>query len=415
MIPLRVGFFLALKQIKRSNKWTTILIVFVMTLTFLNLVVISGILVGLIQGSEDAFRERYAGDIIISKLVQQPYIQHTTDIINTLASTPGVSDYTLRYLQGGKIENDYQNSLLKNNEVSAAGSGIFAGIDPVKEDKLFGLSKYLIEGSYLAPNDFDQIVIGANLDYKYTPIDSPGFRPLRNVVPGSKVRVTIGSTTRQMTIKGIIKTKDGELDSRVFINAEQLRGMLGRNDYNADEIAVIVDKKVDPATVQKSLMDKGYGQFATIQVWSEAIPQFLDQIKTTFSILGNLIGGIGLVVASITIFIVIFVNIVTRRKYIGILKGIGITPQTIEMSYIFQSIFYAVCGSVLGMIIVFFFLQPYIAAHPINFPFSDGILVATVSGTFLRAGVLLVATLIAGYVPARLIVRKNTLDAILGR
>lgn len=60
-------------------------------------------------------------------------------------------------------------------------------------------------------------------------------------------------------------------------------------------------------------------------------------------------------------------------------------------------------------------LKPYFDAYPIDFPFSDGILVATVSGTLARAGILFVATIIAGYIPARIVVRQNTLDAILGR
>jgi len=121
------------------------------------------------------------------------------------------------------------------------------------------------------------------------------------------------------------------------------------------------------------------------------------------------------VVASITIFIVIFVNAITRRRFIGILKGIGISRRAITISYVLQSMFYAVSGAVVGMVIVFFLLAPYFAAHPINFPFSDGILVATVGGTFIRALILLLATLGAGYIPARLVIRQNTLDAILGR
>ena len=47
---LSLGFYLAHRQLKRSNIWTTGLIIFVMTLTFLNLVVISGILVGIVEG-----------------------------------------------------------------------------------------------------------------------------------------------------------------------------------------------------------------------------------------------------------------------------------------------------------------------------------------------------------------------------
>ena len=147
----------------------------------------------------------------------------------------------------------------------------------------------------------------------------------------------------------------------------------------------------------------------------EAIPKFLKDIKGTFSILGNAISGIGLVVACITIFIVIFVNAITRRRFIGILKGIGISERAIKFSYVLQSLFYALSGVVIGSCIVFFFLKPLIAAHPINFPFSDGILVATVGGTMTKALILFIATVIAGYIPARMVVRQNTLNAILGR
>jgi len=64
---------------------------------------------------------------------------------------------------------------------------------------------------------------------------------------------------------------------------------------------------------------------------------------------------------------------------------------------------------------LYVFLQPAIAAHPIDFPFSDGILVAPIGGTMLRIGLLMLTTLVAGFIPARMVVRKNTLDSILGR
>jgi ABC-type antimicrobial peptide transport system permease subunit len=128
-----------------------------------------------------------------------------------------------------------------------------------------------------------------------------------------------------------------------------------------------------------------------------------------------MLGSIGLVVASITIFIVIYINAITRRKFIGILKGIGIDQIAIEFSYILQSVFYACMGVAIGMVILYALLIPYFVANPINFPFSDGILVAELSGTFIRAGLLIIATIVAGYIPARIVVKQNTLDAILGR
>ncbi len=122
------------------------------------------------------------------------------------------------------------------------------------------------------------------------------------------------------------------------------------------------------------------------------------------------LGGVG-----ITLFMVILAMVLTRRKFIGILKGIGIDGHAIEISYIFQSIFYAVLGSAIGLVLVYAALVPLFAAHPIDFPFSDGILVAPLGQTLGRVLLLVVTTLIAGYIPAWMIVRKNTLDSILGR
>ena len=171
----------------------------------------------------------------------------------------------------------------------------------------------------------------------------------------------------------------------------------------------------EAAKVKQIFIDNGFDAGAKIQTYEEAQPKFLQDIAATFGILGNMIGSIGLAVASITIFIVIFVNAITRRKFIGILKGIGIDSQAIEISYIFQSIFYAALGTSIGWVVLYGLLMPFVDAHPINFPFSDGILVAPLGSTFIKMGLLVFATIVAGYIPARMIVRKNTLDAILGR
>lgn len=176
-----------------------------------------------------------------------------------------------------------------------------------------------------------------------------------------------------------------------------------------------IKEGVDPNVAKQFLLDSGVGEYARVQTAEEAFPKFLKDIKATFAILGSAISGIGLVVASITIFIVIFVNAITRRRYIGILKGIGINKQAILFSYMYQATIYASLGIIIGMVFIFGMIKPYFAENPIDFPFSDGILVATLSGTLIRAFILLVTTMIAGYIPARMVIKQNTLSAILGR
>ncbi|MEK7613996.1 MAG: ABC transporter permease [Patescibacteria group bacterium] len=411
--PARIGFYLALRQLQRTSVWTTGLIIFVMVLTFLNLVVVYGILVGLIQGAVDQTRVQYTSDVIISSLQDKKYIENSPNIVSLIEKVPGVESVTPRYREAALLEANYKTR--KDTDKPNTASAQIVGIDPIREQAVTGIAQYIIEGSFLEPGDYDKIVLGHFLLSQYIPVQSPAFQSLDNVGIGTKIRIKVGEVTREVTVKGIIKTKVDDISVAAFMDDAQLRSLIGRTDGNVDEIAVKLEPGVDPTTVRDSILLSGVGEFAKVQTYEDAQPQFLKDIIATFGMLGAAFSSIGLVVAIITVFIVIFINAITRRKYIGILKGIGIHPRAIEYSYVFQSMFYALIGSAIGLGIVYLILVPSFLANPIDFPFSDGILVAPLNETMMRIVLLVVSTVLAGFVPAWMIVRKNTLDSILGR
>ena len=411
---VRMGWFLGYRQLVRSSVWSNILIVLIMVLTFLNLVVVSGILVGLIEGAVTANKIHYTGDLIISSLKEKDYIENSQNILSNLDLINGVDHVTARYLVNGVVESNYKERTNFNDEPETVGT-IVSGINPDNENKVTNIGSLLVEGSYLEEDDFDQVLIGAMLLRRFLDIESPGFSVLEDVYIGTKIRITINDQTREVVVKGILKSKVDEIDRRIFMVDSQLRSMIGRSDLNVGEIAASIGDGNTPEKVRDILIDNGFSLNAKIQTYEDAQPKFLQDMIDTFSILGSIISSIGLVVASITVFIVIFINAITRRKYIGIMKGIGINGKAIELSYVFQSLIYAIVGSVIGLFLVYVVLVPFFDANPINFPFSNGILVAPFSGTMLRIALLILATALAGYIPARVIVQKNTLDSILGR
>ena len=413
LLNIRIGWYLAVRQLRRASLWTTGLIVFVMVLTFLNLVVVSGILVGLIQGSIDAERTQYTSDVIISKPADKKYIENSPNIIALVRALPQVAAASPRYTDGAVFEANYKTR--KENDKPNTAAGQVVGIDPVAEDAVTHLSSHIVEGSYLRPGDYDQAVIGDYLLKQYVPVSNAGFDSLENVYVGTKIRITVEGVTREVTIKGILKSKVQDISRNVYLVDAQVRSMIGRNDGNVGEISVRLVPGADPIQVREALMLRGVDASAKVQTYADAQPKFLKDIVATFNMLGSAFSSIGLVVASITIFIVVFINAITRRKFIGILKGIGIDGHAIEIAYILQSVFYALCGSGIGLLIVYGLLAPSIAAHPIDFPFSDGILVAPLGQTMQRVGLLVFSTLVAGFIPAWMIIRKNTLDSILGR
>jgi ABC-type lipoprotein release transport system permease subunit len=434
----RVGLLLAFRQIQRASIWLNVLVVVIMTLTFLNLVVITGVLVGLIEGSLVANREQYTGDVFISAFTNDPSIEQTPTFRRTLASLDEVVAFSTRYREGGQIEANYRERRDFNEEPNLVNTTV-VGINPDDEDATTALSTRLVDGEYLDEGESGYVLLGATILDEYSDF-SDIFEPLQNTRPGSKVRIRVNSATNlsdsaidsggefapdatrvsggrtiEFTVKGVVDTKVGEVSSAAYITESDWRRLVGRPNTNANQIAVVSRTPDEATTIVSALRSAGLDDVAEIERADEAIPSFLNDIQITFGLLGNVIGAVSIVVSAITIFVVIYINALTRRKYIGILKGIGINRKVIRTAYVLQAIFYAIIGIGIASLIIYFVLVPFIDANPINFPFSDGILVAEPLGTAIRAGILMIVTAAAGFLPAWLIVRQNTLDAILGR
>ncbi|MEM9336401.1 MAG: FtsX-like permease family protein [Patescibacteria group bacterium] len=414
MQSLRVGLLLGLRQIQRANIWTTLLIIFVMMLTFLNLIAVSGILVGLIEGAERAVRAESIGDIIISARDDEDRILETPTFERQLQAFPEITAYSIRYEDGGIIEANYEERRDLSGERDIASVRV-TGIDPVQEELMSNLSKSVVAGEYLDPDEEGFILLGALYTEEYAENFGDIFETVSGVEPGDKVRLTSGNISKEFTVKGIVQSKVDEVSLNSYIPEREFRRVFERFDRNADQIVIRVVEQGMEDGVKASLVSAGLDDFAKIQTYDEGKPKFITDIKNTFNILGTFIGSIGIVVASITIFIIIFINALSRRRQIGILKGIGIQRQAIEFAYVIQAAFYALFGSALGAFVTYVILIPYFDENPIKFPFSDGILVAEPEGTFYRFLVLFVITLLAGLLPAWLIAKQNTLNSILGR
>ena len=431
---ISLGFFLAIRQVTRTSKWTTGLIVFIMMLTFLNLVATSGFLVGIVEGASRAFKEQWTGDLFITNRNENNYIEHSPDILNALSSFPQIKSYTSRTVAGAKIEANWQEK--RTEEDANVVSNQIAGIDPIKENETTFLSKEVVEGEWLSPGDSRGIVIGSGYLQKYSRV-ADLVSLLRDIKPGSVVRVTVtskvaavnpeqelgqtedlttsNSVTQDFIVRGIIDSKVQFVASRAYILDSELKKMIGKVDGDVSEIAITMKEGIDPYYVKTPLLANGFGKYAQINTAEEGSPDFLVSIKLFFGIIGTILGSVSVVVALITIFIIIYINALTRRRQIGIMKGIGVTNFAIEFSYICQAVFYVLVGSAVALFIIFAVLKPYIDAHPIDTPFALIVLVAEPLSVITKFILVFIVSIFAGYLPARLIVKRNTLDAILGR
>lgn len=371
---------------------------------------------------------------MITNRNEKQYIEHTADITSVLSSFPQIKSYTSRTVAGVKIEANWWEK--RTEEDANVVSNQIAGIDPVKEDETTHLSDAIVEGEWLQEGDTRGIVLGSAFLTKYSRV-ADLVSLLRDVKPGDTVRVTVTgkkntinpeqelgavpdlttpqSVTQDFIVRGILNSKVQFVASRAYIVDSELNKMLGKTGSDVSEIAIVMKEGVDPYTVKTPLLNNGFGEYSKINTAEEGAPEFLVSIKLFFGIIGTILGSVSVVVALITIFIIIYINALTRRRQIGIMKAVGVTEFAIEFSYICQALFYVLVGSVLALGIIFGILKPIIDVHPIDTPFATIVLVAEPLSVAFKFLLVLIVSVFAGYLPARFIVSTNTLNAILGR
>ena len=412
---LQVGFFLAVRDIKRSNRWTTFLIITVMTLTFFNMLFVGSILVGLASGLIGSFRDDYSSDIFITPSVKKTTIQDTDAIMTVVKSLPTLQSFSKRYTADTTVEYGYRNKTRASDKPESVGA-VLVGIDPQAEDSVINIASHMKEGTYLDPGDVDSVLIGKDLLSRYVKEFQTISKKLKSVAVGSRVRLTVGDKQREVTVKGIVGTGNQIADTRVYMVDSAARELLGKSTLEASEIAVKLKLGASDSEAKKYIIaNLPPNNQVVVQKADEAVPGGSIDVRDTFALLGDMIGTVAVIVSSITIFIVIFVNAITRRKFIGILKGIGISSKAIEISYVFQAVFYALAGIIIGSVLMMGFLKPYFDIHPLQLPVAEGHLDISVNEMLIKSAILLVAAVVSGFIPARLVTRQNTLDAILGR
>ncbi len=403
MNDFKTASFIAYKSILKGNKSTHALLIFVLSLSFLNMMFISGILSGLENTFTKVIIDVWSSHIIIApeqEPQQKQFIQNQNEVRSQIETIPGVIATARHYQLAGSVSFDKEK-----NGVSKSISGAILGIDPSQEKGVLTLDSFMLEGEYLSDQDTDQILLSSALAGGY---GLPAPNDLGGVKVGDKVQLTFSNgIIRTYNVKGIYDDSIGIFFT--YITAREAESVLSTYN-NASQILVKTDLSRKPIAYFekniKQLFPKLSVQNYTVILGTAGA--FINALN----LISFIVGAISVIVAAITIFVLIYVNATNKRRQIGILKAIGIKQNIIIVSYVLQSIFYSICGVIIGAILVFGILTPLLAKYPINITFADLSLMFTPSVIIIGVVSLLVAGLVAGYIPARIVVKQEILKSI---
>lgn len=404
---LKIAVFLAYKSIVRGNKAVSLMMILILALAFINLIFISAILNGVLDAINKQIVNNVVSNIVVSpqeEPFKKTYIPRANSLIDQLESIPGVIACTSHYTLSGTIAYDKD----KNGKTKDI-PGVITGIDPDREKQLTGIYKGIVEGEYLEETDTDKIILGASLTGGYE--EAEEFESLGGVKVGDMVKVTFSNgTLREYRVKGVFLTKFMDADRMAFITKREAESILSVTD-KASQILV---KTESTGNEEKYLEEiRLLNPDLKVKTWTEFMGP-MKGVSTSFDIIILIITAIGLVVAAITIFILIYVNVVNKRRQIGILKAIGIKEQTVVISYVLQALFYTVLGIIIGLGLTLYVLVPYFQANPLVMPVGEVGMVLDTGRITLGVVGLLSAGLIAGFIPSYSAAKENILKAIWG-
>jgi putative ABC transport system permease protein len=398
---IRVGALIAYCSVKRGNKKTLIFIVFVLSLIFMNLVFLPSMIGGL-SGLFTGFMQDYPyGDIVIEPTGDNTYINNADSVLKKVRAVEGVRAGTKRLDVGASI----------NHKQKVVGVTI-TGLLPTEE---YDISRYpyiISEGDFLSDLSRDEIIIGAMI--AGTGFGSEIYDNLGEVRPGAFVDVTYSNgVKRTYKVKGIMEGKFEVVDLNALVHYKEIEDVYGLEGREATSVVVRVDKQGTEAQIQDKIREAGVNE--QIFTWADKSESLIRQAMQSMGAIDIMSKIVSLIVGAALVLIIIYINVLNRKKEIGILKAVGITPRSIVLSYAFLSTFYVSLGISAGLIL-YFSLMLYFQANPVVFyetmeirPAIDPVLLAQSVVTMLTLSV------VAGILPAWSVSRESILKAIWGR
>jgi len=397
---IRVGFVSATSSIKRGNKKTLSFIIFVLALIFVNLVFLPSMIGGM-TGMFNGFMQYPYGDIVIEPSMDNSYINNADDVLKKARAVPDVKAATKRLDVGASIQHKHK----------VVGSTI-TGLLPSEEYDVSNYPNIIAEGDFLGELSRDEIIIGAMLVEGY--FGSEIYDNLGGIRVGSLVNVTYSNgVVRTYKVKGIMEGTFELVDLNALVHYKEIEDVYGLEESKATSVVIRVKNPDDSAKIKEKIIAAGVKE--PVFTNTEKSDAILRQAMQSIDMINFVSNYVSLIVGAALILIIIYINVLNRKKEIGILKAVGISPGSIVISYAFISMFYVSSGILAGLIL-YFLLMFYFTVSPITFYETMTIIPEIQGGLVIKSiFTMLIMSVIAGVLPAWRVSKESILEAIWGR
>lgn len=402
---LRTAGFLAVRLMWRGSKAILFLTPLVIGLAIANLVFFAGLFGGLFKAVDKMVLETLFSNVIIEPARDHVFLSGADQIVTRIKAIPGVLGVTPHYKARVQLGFDRD----KDGRDVKYGAYTAVSVQIADEESVMPISEHMAEGRYLQETDRDAIVIGNEVAGGPTAL-FPKIG-LGGVHAGDEVTATFANGVhRKYTVVGVYRTGHDASDAYVYVTHKEMESVLGIRDA-AHEIMVKTEigRENDVVSAIRALgLEK-----ETITTWYEFL-NYIATMTTAFDFLKLVTGLVSMIVVNVTVFIVMFINVINRRRQLGILRAIGVSEDTVILSFVLQTVLFCLAGLAFMAALIFGVLAPYIAAHPLNVGFGAIVLHITPWDVATAAGLVFATNVLAGWIPAWSVTRGSIIRSIWG-
>lgn len=317
-------------------------------------------------------------------------IKNSAAITDMLKLQPEITSYTTQV---------NFNVFFKNtgNKIN----GTISGVDVQNEEKVFGISQYMVKGNWFdLERRSDGIILGSELAAN-----------LSLTVGGNLNILTAEGVSKNYKVIGLFSTGVSATDKlKAYININAARQVQAANAAYVTDIQVnIKDYNQTAAIVNKLAPMVPY----KVESWQQANEQLVagSELRDTIAIAVSLTI---LLVAGFGIYNIMNMTINQKIKEIAILKAMGFSGKDVTQIFLTEAILIGIAGGLLGMgfgLLISKIVNriPFKIASmeylPMSYDWKDYVL-AFIFG--------LIITVIAGYLPARKASKIDPVNIIRG-
>jgi putative ABC transport system permease protein len=394
----RIPFFLLWRHLRRGNTWTILLIVFLMAIAFINLIFVTSLFQGIIDGTNKQIINVATGHVVITPSNERSSFSDVNALLDTVRRIPNVQGASARATLPARFSfGDRQ------------GSWSVIAIRPDAERTVTHVHDRMIAGSYLNEDDADGIILGRQIaggaDVEGDPFS------LKGVEVGDAVDVEINGSSHAFFVRGVFSTKFLDTDEGAFLTSTALERHYPALSGIATSVLVRLSATGDEGAFVARLASMNVQE--NVYTWEDAAGM-MKSITKSFLSINVILSFVAILIAAVTIFIVVYIDISNKKREIGILRAIGIKPSVIQWAYILQTVFYSFAGMALGSALFFAVIYPYFVAHPFQLPIVDASLSFSAADLIARIESIFVVSILAGLIPSVHFTRIKLLDAIWG-